>query len=533
MDFFLAILPILLLVVLLTKPNPWSSHIALPFAAAVLYLVMLFWFDAELLRVNATVILGLLEALTPISIIFGAIFLFKTMELTGKMNVIRAWLNTISDNRIAQLMIIGWAFAFLIEGASGFGTPAALAAPLLVGLGFPPIRVAVLTLIMNSVPVSFGAVGTPTWFGFGQLGLSSEALQTVALQSAVLHFAAALIVPLLALAAVVSWQDIRRNLIFIYLSILSCTVPYVLLASVNYEFPALVGGAIGLTISVWLAQRRVGLSSEGEDTPSAHGTERVAFRSLIKASFPIWGTILILLLTRIDQLGLKALLNAVEPSAALSLGMLGQFSISPALVIGLSDVLGVTGSDGAWAYKTLYVPALIPFFLVSFVTFVLFRIERGVVREIIHQSWQRMVHPIIALLGALVMVRLLMTGGEAALVQEIGRSFATVAGEHWSWFSPYLGALGSFFSGSATISNLTFGGIQASISTSLGLATVPMLALQSVGAAAGNMVCINNIVAVCSILGIANQEGAILKQTLLPMLLYGLVAVVVSSLLFM
>ena len=73
-------------------------------------------------------------------------------------------------------MIIGWAFAFSIEGASGFGTPAALAAPLLMGLGFPPVRVAIMTLIMNSVPVSFGAVGTPTWFGLGQLGLSPEAI---------------------------------------------------------------------------------------------------------------------------------------------------------------------------------------------------------------------------------------------------------------------------------------------------------------------------------------------------------------------
>ena len=91
------------------------------------------------------------------------------MEKTGAMNVLRRWLGNISPNPVAQLMIIGWAFAFMIEGASGFGTPAAIAAPLLVGLGFKPLQVAILTLIMNSVPVSFGAVGTPTWFGFGTL----------------------------------------------------------------------------------------------------------------------------------------------------------------------------------------------------------------------------------------------------------------------------------------------------------------------------------------------------------------------------
>ena len=84
--------------------------------------------------------------------------------------------------------------------------------------------------------------------------------------------------------------------------------------------------------------------------------------------------------------------------------------------------------------------------------------------------------------------------------------------------------------GSATISNLTFGGIQASIATALDLDVSTILALQSVGAAAGNMVCINNIVAVCSILGIANHEGAILKRTVVPMVVYGLVAVVISLL---
>ena len=85
----------------------------------------------------------------------------------------------------------------------------------------------------------------------------------------------------------------------------------------------------------------------------------------------------------------------------------------------------------------------------------------------------------------------------------------------------YLGAVGSFFSGSATISNLTFSGIQNSIAQNLGLDRTIILSAQSVGGAMGNMVSINNIVAVCSILGIINKEGAILKKTFLPTLLYG------------
>jgi lactate permease len=110
----------------------------------------------------------------------------------------------------------------------------------------------------------------------------------------------------------------------------------------------------------------------------------------------------------------------------------------------------------------------------------------------------------------------------------IGDFFADVSGSNWQYVAAYLGALGAFFSGSATISNLTFGGIQNSIAGRLNLDRTVVLGMQSVGAAMGNMVCLNNIVAVCSILGITNREGPILKRTVIPMLLYGIIAAAVS-----
>ena len=117
---------------------------------------------------------GLLTAWTPILIVWGAILLSRTLQDTGSMEHIHGFLDTITRNRVGQLMIVGWAFSFLIEGASGFGTPAALAAPVLVGLGIKPVKAAIFCLVMNSVPVSFGAVGTPTWFGLGQIGIQRE-----------------------------------------------------------------------------------------------------------------------------------------------------------------------------------------------------------------------------------------------------------------------------------------------------------------------------------------------------------------------
>ena len=136
MDFLLAILPIAILIYVMTKKNSWPSPISLPFAAALVYLLVLVHSRLDPNLVNATVVNGMLSALTPISIIWGAILLSQTLRRSGAERIIGDWLKEVSPNPVAQLMIVGWAFSFMIEGSSGFGTPAAIAAPLLVGLGF-------------------------------------------------------------------------------------------------------------------------------------------------------------------------------------------------------------------------------------------------------------------------------------------------------------------------------------------------------------------------------------------------------------
>ena len=140
--------------------------------------------------------------------------------------------------------------------------------------------------------------------------------------------------------------------------------------------------------------------------------------------------------------------------------------------------------------------------------------------------------PLLALMGALIMVQLMMVGGDDSMVKIIGKEFAAMAGEHWVYFSPYLGAIGAFFSGSNTVSNLTFGPIQQQIALDTGLSVTLILALQSVGGAMGNMVCINNIIAVCTVLDVKNAEGAIIKKTVIPMAIYGVIAVAIAIIFF-
>ena len=513
----------------MTKKNSVPSFRALPLSALVLYFVMLIIFEQPANTTHAAVLEGLLVAWTPISIIAGAIFLFRAMEACGALDIIRQWLNRISDNPIAQLMIVGWAFQFLIEGASGFGTPAALAGPVLVGLGFPALRVAMLCLMLNSVPVSFGAVGTPTWFGLSEVNLTEEELARVGQKSAWLNSVCALFIVPLALRMVVDKKAIFANALFIVLSIFSCTLGYTAFSYISYEFPSLLGGGIGLLITVALAYFNVGLRRNENNVSLMSGNQQaIPPWVLLKASFPLWGTVLVLVLTRLPALGIKPLLQLTEPAWHVSLGSLGEFSVSAAMVLSLQ---GIYGTPQGWSHSLLYVPSLLPFVLIGCIT--LFIHGSGNVQRVALETCEQMKKPVLALFGALVFVKLMMMGGDNSAVMLIGKHLASVVGGQWPMFAAFLGALGSFFSGSATISNLTFASIQDAIAQQLLLNRSTILALQSVGGAMGNMVCINNIVAVASVLSLADKEGYILKRTALAVLVYGVVAGLVAVLFFM
>jgi len=538
MDLFFAALPIGFLIFVMTKKNGLPSTVAFALAALLTYLIRLWYFKTSPNLAHAAILSGLLSALTPISIVFGAIFFFVALERSGVMRTLRLWLDGVSSNPVAQLMIVGWSFIFLIEGASGFGTPAALAAPILVGLGFPPLRVAVLCIVMNAVPTSFGAVGTPTWFGFGSLGLAQSQLLQIGLKAALVHAFAALVIPVIALRFVVDWKEIRRNLLFVELAILASVLPMAAVAAFNYEFPSVVGGMIGLLVTIFLARRGIGLAKEeassvapSSRSPRAQTSEATHLRrgDVLRSLAPLLATVGILLVTRIPFFGLRQLLTSEADWVSVPLGRLGVFSLSPSLVFQLR---GILGEDLHWSYALLYVPFILPFFVAAALALVLYRCQPSVFGEVAKETSARLRNPVIALFGALIFVHLLTIDGERASTRILGDALAAGTGDLWIYFAGFLGALGSFFSGSNTISNLTFGPIQLRIAQDLGIPPTTMLALQTVGAAMGNMVAVHNIVAVCAVLGLKNQEGAILKKTFIPTLVYGIILAVLAGIWF-
>ena len=245
------------------------------------------------------------------------------------------------------------------------------------------------------------------------------------------------------------------------------------------------------------------------------------------ALLPLISLVLILVVTRVPQLGIKDLMRTDAILFKANLGF-ADLEVTQALKFSLANVFGTSSSE---SYELLYAPAFIPFFLIVFALSGFYPSMKGRVWKMIGQTAKQMLVPFFALLGGVTMVKFMLLNGDNSMVSIIGMSLAAATGPFWGLFASYLGAIGAFFSGSATISNLIFGGVQQSIATQTGLNMTSILAMQSVGGAMGNMTCINNIIAASSVSGVHRQEGYIMQKTAVPMFIYGIITALVGFLL--
>jgi lactate permease len=228
-------------------------------------------------RVSASIIQGLMVTVSVLWIIFGAIFLLNTLKHTGAIQVIRQGFTQVSPDRRIQAIIIAWCFGTFIEGASGFGTPAAIAAPLLVAIGFPALGAVLMGMMIQSTPVSFGAIGTPIVIGVTN-GLNNEAintellahgsnwdsyLQLITSEVAIIHAIVGTFMPVLMammltrfFGANKSWREGLEVLPFALFAGLAFTIPYALTGIfLGPEFPALIGGMVSMVIVITASKK--------------------------------------------------------------------------------------------------------------------------------------------------------------------------------------------------------------------------------------------------------------------------------------
>lgn len=507
------VLSVLLLLVVMRLPATRAMPLSLLFTAIFTGIV---W-KVPSVQLAASVLEGWIVAFTILVIVFGAILLLNTLKAIGALSVISQGFSRISPDHRVQAIIIAWLFGAFLEGASGFGTPAAIGAPLLVALGFSPLAAVVMALIGDSAPVSFGAVGTPVLVGLGQgiSGISAEELQQVSVMAISMDLISASLLPLLMVTLLTrffgankSWREGLVLWPFALFSGFAFTIPaYIVARFLGPEFPSILGALIGLALVVTAAKNRWLLSADMWRLPrdSEFIEEQPATSPVTMGLFKAWLPYLIvvglLILTRVNFLPLKAMLQSVALEFPQLLGTAISTRITP-----------------------LYLPGTL-FVLVAILVAFFYRLPASATASVWRDSLTRLWPTTIALGASLPMVRIFLNSdvndaGLAAMPAALGQLAADTFSHHWPLVAPFIGALGSFIAGSSTFSNMMFASLQQDAALSSQLPVKLVLAQQMLGANAGNMICVMNVVAAASVVKLVGREGEVIRMTLLPALLY-------------
>ncbi len=536
----LSLLPIISVAVFLVALR-WPASRAMPIAFIVCALLALFVWQVPVAVVTAASVNGIVIAATLIFIIFGAIALMNTLQESGGLYAIRAAFSDISPDRRVQVIIIAWLFGSFIEGSAGFGTPAAVAVPLLVGLGFPAMAAVIAGMVIQSSPVSFGAAGTPILVGVGT-GLSNDAsvqqflattdyasfaalLDSIAIKVAFLHTLVGTFVPLIVVSMMTGLFGANRSFAeglrawkFALFAAFAMTVPYLLAAVfLGPEFPSVVGGLVGLAIVVTAARNNFltpkdewHFPEKSRWLPEWSGTieirpDQIANRNvtILSAWSPYIVVAVLLVITRLDVLPFKSLMQGVA--------------------IRIPELFG---TNIAVNVAPLYLPGTV-FLVAVLFTYFIHRMDRPAIGRALSKSGKTAIQASTALIFTVPMVQVFINsnGGAAGYERmpiELADGVAALAGSAWPFFATFIGGLGAFVAGSNTVSNMMFSSFQFGVGQRIGVDPTWVVALQAVGGAAGNMICVHNVVAASAVVGMLGREGLIIRRTFFPFVYYAL-----------
>lgn len=437
---------------------------------------------------------GIFIAFDIFIIIFGAIFFLEILKDLKIIKNISHYLSNISKDYRVQIIMIAWFFEAFLEGTAGFGVPAAIAVPILVGLGLPPIRALIVGLLGNSTPGVFGAAGTPIKVGLAGLNTTSVPFLVSLINSV------GLIVPVFMLWIITSGRQNRKKeffeaLPFAIWSGIVFVVPSILAVFIGPEFPSIIGSIVGLILIIISIKLNIFVPKNNltliEDNKAIHTMS--AFRAFLP-----YGILIFFLI-----LG-KIILGKI--GIPVSLGFNHIFHLfNPGLAFIASGLL-ITFIWKSWNRA----------FFVS-----------------VKKAFRGTLGPFFVIASMLAMVQIMINSGQnlsglPSAINVIAKGFETSL---LPFFSPFVGAFGAFMTGSVTVSNIMFGTLFSTAATNLGLNVSIILSLAVVGAGAGNMIALADILTAEAVLGVKNAERQILRGVIIPCLTYlvlvGLIGLIV------
>ena len=535
-NYLFSLAPILTVFLLLVIARR-SAKQAMPVAYLVTAAIAILIWRVPLTVLAASTIEGLVMAADILYIVFGAILLLNVLKASGAISAIRQGLLKVSPDRRIQAIIIVWLFGSFLEGASGFGTPAAVCSPLLVALGFPALAAVMVSLIGNSTAVVFGAVGIPVLLGINaglegsplvndyiaEKGISyGDFLTNVVIKAGISNSVVGTLIPLFMVVCLTryfgtnkSWREGLAVWKFALFAGLAFTIPSTLTAVfLGAEFPSLIGGLVGLAIVVTAAQKGWFIPLKVWDFPPTEAWEdgwRGSFQleinnkakkmNLLQAWIPYVLVGLFLVLSRLPSLPLQGWLRAVK-----------------------FNLTNVFATEINVSSQPLYLPGTI-FILVVVLTYFLHRMEFKALTQSIAEAVTTLLGTALVLATAVPMARVFINSGfnESGLISmplTLADGASNLAGQSWPLFAPIIGAMGSFIAGSATVSNMMFSLFQFGVARDINVSGAAVVALQGIGSAAGNMICVANVVAASATVGLSGCEGLLIRRLLLPLTYY-------------
>ncbi|EDP6854919.1 L-lactate permease [Campylobacter upsaliensis] len=452
--------------------------------------------------IGASFVQGFAQGMWPIAwIIIAAIFLYKLSVKSGSFEVIKESVMTITPDHRIQVILIGFCFGSFLEGAIGFGGPVAITAALLVGLGLKPLHAARLCLIANTAPVAFGAVGIPIIAMSNLVGVEQYEISAMVGRMLV---PLSLSVPFFIVFLMDGVKGVKETFPAVLVAALSFTITQFI--SSNYlgaELPDIVSAVVSLActtifLKFWSPKNIFRLD---DLTDFSHHTQ-LEFGKVFKAWLPF--ILLIVCIIVWTQPWFKAFFDKGAvfdyTKVALSFNNIeGSIVDSAGKALSLNMDINLIALQAGTA---ILVAALLTIFFL--------RIKSNIVEEALGDTLKEMAMPCITI-G--LVVAFAFIAKNSGMSTTLGTAFATT-GDAFSFFSPVIGWIGVFLTGSDTSANLLFGPLQQAAATSLAVPEALFLAANSVGGVVGKMISPQSIAIACAAVGLVGKESDLFKFTL-------------------
>ncbi|HSV94426.1 MAG TPA: L-lactate permease [Spirochaetia bacterium] len=423
---------------------------------------------------------GFFVAFDILLIVFGAVFFLEILKDIGIIENIGFYLESISKDYRIQVILLAWFFINFMEGMAGFGTPGAIVAPILVSLGLSPLTAVIMSLLGNSSAGVFGAAGTPIRIGFAGLDVTNVPW------FAVLFNSVGLLIPVFMVWMLVKNQEKRWTHFFEVL-------PFALWSGFLFVFSSIVV---------------VGLGQE--------------FVSIIGSMLAIVMIIISLKLGMFVPKQERSLIKRIKIKMSIPLRkvVLPYLVIFILLVLGKS-ILKTIDIHFPWGYThtfNFFNPGFI--FVISGVPFALVWGRKKLLHGCIRNAITRTLDPFLVILSMSTMIQLMVNSGNniSGLPSVLSVLTKNINGTLLPFVVPFVGAFGSFLTGSITISNILFGNIFAQASAIYNLSVAKVLALEVSGAAIGNSMAIADIMAAEAVVGMKNKTRSVLRGVVGPCL---------------